>query len=177
MTPTFTGTLYWLFNFQFQLCQWKFAHCLIMLLHLMTINQDLCQQWDEAAVGLGQESDPEHFWRISTWQPAGDKAVWLQEGLQQGQGEAGAGASSGGHQGLGHPPHVIIQVSVNCHSWKSCWHRKQDDASCDASWYKWCRLFHHHQKLNGLSTFILKILGLPAEWWQIEQKFRLLYLT
>ena len=44
MTPTFTGTLYWLFNFQFQLCQWKFAPCLMLITndewYLIMINDD-----------------------------------------------------------------------------------------------------------------------------------------
>ena len=77
---------------------------------IIMIKQDLSEQWDEAAVRLGEESDSEHFWRIPAWQPARHKTVWLQEGIQQGPGEAGAGASGGHHQGLGHTPHVIIQV-------------------------------------------------------------------
>ena len=54
MTPTFTGTLYWLFNFQFQLCQWKFAPCYLMMKYLMMIDitgPQLTVRWSSSQDG------------------------------------------------------------------------------------------------------------------------------
>ena len=165
MTPTFTGTLYWLFNFQFQLCQWKFAPCL-----MITSNDDKSGprstvRWSSSRAGSRTRS---RIFLVDTnmttaWRPSclAPRRASARTGPGRGGGlqwwPPGPGSSTPCHHS-GQCKMSLLEILLTQKTrWRILW------------WYKWCRLFHH-QKLNGLSTFILKILGLHAECRQNEQK-------